>query len=64
MFGWNQERSLVVTTEHVLNVKKVKLKRKIKIIDLGGVSKTTKGSAVEFTLHVPKQYDYRFLSDK
>lgn len=28
------------------------------------MSKTTLGSKGEFTLHVPKEYDYRFLSEK
>jgi hypothetical protein len=64
MFGWTQERVLVITTESIYNIKKVKVKRRIKIADLGGVSKALLGSKVEFTIHVPKQYDYRFLSEK
>ena len=64
MFGWNQERILVITTEHVYNIKKTKPKRKIPIALLGGISKTLVGTKIEFTLHVPSQYDYRFLSEK
>lgn len=64
MFGWNQERIILVTTEQIYNIKKNKAKRKIKIADLGGISKTTIGSRIEFTLHVPKSYDYRFQSDR
>lgn len=64
MFGWTQERTIVVTTESIYNIKKQKKKRQIKIVDLGGVSKALAGSKVEFTLHVPKSYDYRFCSEK
>lgn len=64
MFGWNQERILLVTSEQIINVKKTKAKRKIRIADLGGISKTMIGTKIEFTLHVNKSYDYRFLSEK
>lgn len=65
MFGWNQERILAITTEHIYNIKKHKPKRKIGITLLGGISKTVNvANKQEFTLHVPTQYDYRFLSDK
>ena len=64
MFGWNQERILVVTSENVYNIKKYKTKRRIPIHLLGGISKTTVGTKIEFTLHIPTQYDYRFLSEK
>lgn len=64
MFGWNQERILVITSENIYNFKKHKAKRKIPIHLLGGISKTTVGVKIEFTLHVPTQYDYRFLSEK
>lgn len=43
MSGWKQERILVVTNEQIYNIKKQKAKRKIKIADLGGVSKTMIG---------------------
>jgi hypothetical protein len=62
MFGWTQERIILITNEKVYNIKKQKTKRKIRISDLGGLSKTLKG--VEFTLHVPREYDYRFCSEK
>jgi hypothetical protein len=65
MFGWNQERLIIITTEHVYNVKKPhSVKRKIPISYLGGISKTLQGTKIEFTLHVPREYDYRFLSEK
>ena len=34
------------------------------INDLSGITKTLKGTRNEFTLHVTKEYDYRFMSDK
>ena len=64
MFGWTQERTLMITNEKIYNIKNKKAKRKIKIADLGGISKTMLGSKIEFTLHVPKEYDYRFISEK
>lgn len=53
MFGWNQERILAVTTEHIYNLKKGKPKRKIPVNLLGGVSKTVGANKTEFTIHVP-----------
>jgi hypothetical protein len=64
LYGWNQERILVISSEKIYNIKKNKVKRKIEIAALGGVSKTMLGSKTEFTMHVPKAYDYRFLSEK
>lgn len=31
MFNWVQERMLIVTTEHIYNIKKNKIKRKIAV---------------------------------
>ncbi len=54
MFGWNQERILAITTEHIYNIKKQKPKRKIGITLLGGISKTVNvANKQEFTIHVP-----------
>ena len=64
IYGWNQERILVISSEKIYNIKKNKVKRKIEIAALGGVSKTMLGTKTEFTMHVPKAYDYRFLSEK
>ena len=37
----------------------------IQVKDLSGISKTTNQKAKnEFTLHVPREYDYRFETDK
>lgn len=54
----------MITTEKVYNVKKAKVKRSIFISDLSGITKTLKGTRNEFTLHVNKEYDYRFMSER
>ena len=64
MYEWTQDRSIVITNEKIYNLKKLKVKRAIPIAKLGGISKTTQGTRSEFTLHIPSEYDYRFLSDK
>lgn len=65
MFEWTQKRTLVITQEAIYNVHNKKVKRRIFIKDLDGISKTTFAKAKnEFTVHVPREYDYRFESDK
>jgi hypothetical protein len=64
MLGFTQERILVVTRERIYNIKKDKIKRIIQIKSLGGISKTVKPGKMEFTLHIPSEYDYRFSSEK
>jgi hypothetical protein len=61
---WKQERILIITTESIYNIKKDKVKRCIKIDNLSGISKTMIGLKTEFTIHVKKEYDYRFISDR
>lgn len=62
MYGWNQERTLVITDKALYNIHKKKIKRVIHISDVGGITKTVPPSknAQEFTVHVPSTYDYRF----
>ena len=59
-----QERVFLITTGSIYNVKKDKVKRKINLEQLSGISKTMLGSKNEFTLHVANEYDYRFLTDR
>jgi tRNA A-37 threonylcarbamoyl transferase component Bud32 len=58
--GLKQERFLVLTTHHIYNFKRRAMRRKIKIIDVSAVILSKKNEH-EFVLHVPKEYDYRFL---
>jgi hypothetical protein len=63
MFEWTQERTFVITNAAVYNIHKKEIKRSIKISEIGGLSKTVPPSKVlEFSIHVPATYDYRFTS--
>lgn len=66
MFEWTQERMLAITNNAIYNIHKKKIKRVILINDIGGITKTVPPSRcqVEFTIHVPSAYDYRFESEK
>lgn len=58
-----QERVLILTYKYLYNFKKKQLKRKIDIKDIAAVIKNLKNSN-EFTIHVPSEYDYRYMTDK
>ena len=63
MFDWTQERTFVVTHFAIYNIHKKTIKRKIYIKDIGGLTKTRPPSkSMEFAVHVPSHYDYRFSS--
>ena len=66
MFEWSQERMIAITNNAIINIHKKKIKRVIRIDDIGGISKTVPPSrcTTEFTVHVPSSYDYRFISEK
>lgn len=65
MFEWTQERTLVITNQAVYNIHKKEVKRRIEISIIEGLTKTVAPSkSIEFTIHVPSQYDYRFLSQR
>ena len=61
-----QKRMLVITDKGVYNLHRKKIKRKIELREVGGISKTVPPSRciTEFTIHVPSSYDYRFSSTK
>ena len=64
MFEWTQERTLAITDKAIYNIHKKQIKRCIRIETIGGMSKCVPPSknTDEFTIHVPKEYDYRFVS--
>ena len=64
MFGWTQERTLLITNTKIYNVRKTSIKRVIEIAKLEGISKNLEGKDNEFTIHVPSEYDYRFVSKR
>lgn len=55
-----QERTVVVTTKGILNLKGKKIQRRIEIASVVGVSKSKHSD--EFIVHCPSEYDYRFSS--
>ena len=61
---WTQERIIVITTSKIFNIHKNKIKRKMEINLLDGISKNIEGKKSEFTIHFPSEYDYRFVSEK
>ena len=59
-----QERVAIITDLKIYNIKKKAVKRVIAIDSIEGISKTTLPGSKEFTLHVPSEYDYRFVSEQ
>lgn len=63
--GSSQTRAMVVTDQAIYNViptNHKKCKRRISIISI--VSVTVSSTSDEFVIHVPSEYDYRFISPK
>lgn len=60
--GLKQERVLVLTTTNIYNLKKKKMRRKIKITDVGAIILSSKNEQ-DFVLHVPNEYDYRYNTE-
>lgn len=59
-FGMKQERIIMLTNKAVYNISKTKIKRRIEITKIAACTVSKKG--VEFVLHVPSEYDYRYGS--
>lgn len=57
-----QERTIVITTKGVLNLKGKKVQRRIEISGIIGVTKSKHSD--EFIIHCPAEYDYRFSSER
>jgi serum/glucocorticoid-regulated kinase 2 len=55
-----QERTIVVTTKAILNLKGKKQQRRIELASVVGVTKSRHSD--EFLVHCPSEYDYRFSS--
>lgn len=66
MFGWQQERIIVITLEGIYNIHKKQIKRKLDFNKIAAVTKTIAPSSNtrEFTIHLPEEYDYRYLSQR
>ena len=64
-YWWAQERTLAITNNALYNINNKKVQRTILIKDIGAIIKTMPPSknTTEFTVVVPKKYDYRFISE-
>ncbi len=58
---FKKERILVITSENIYNAKKCKLRRKIPLSQLAGITKQMLGSKEEFVFHIKGAHDYRYL---
>ena len=62
-FGFNQERTLIITNKAVYNLKKKELKRRILLNVIRGVTISTLND--EFIIHCNDiEYDYQFFSKR
>jgi len=59
-FGMSQHRNFVVTSSALYNVHKNTIKRKIRIRDIAGLTKSSDQKIGEFIVHVEDDYDYMF----
>lgn len=55
-----QERSILITTKALFNLKGNSVKRKIPLSKIKAITLSSVGT--EFVLHVPEEYDYRYSS--
>ena len=62
-WGMKQERTLLLTNHSLYNIKKDNIQRKIGILSIKAITKSTKGGNFEFVVHIKNEYDYRFESD-
>ena len=64
-FGLQQERILAITSQGIYTIKKMKTKRMIPLVYIGGMTKKVfpKTNTKQFIVHVPSEYDYRLESE-
>ena len=62
-YEWGQQRGLLITNQHVHNLKKDDIKRSINLASVRGLS-VTETEADEFVIHVNEDYDYRFICER
>lgn len=55
-----QERSILISSKALLNLKGTSVKRKIPLSRIKAITISSVGT--EFVLHVPEEYDYRYSS--
>jgi len=63
-FGMKQTRDLLLTTQHIANVKDHQFQRRINLKSITAMTKSTENNNNEFICHVKDEYDYRFTCEK
>ena len=62
-WGMKQERTLLLTNHSLYNIKKDNIQRKIGVVSIKALTKSSKKDNLEFVVHIKNEYDYRFESD-
>ena len=58
------ERKIMITGESVYSINEGSVQREVKVMDLRGLTKNTKEDSTEFVIHVDRDYDFIFESDR
>eukprot|EP01022_Parablepharisma_sp_SALTPOND_P001208 TRINITY_DN105842_c1_g1_i1.p1 TRINITY_DN105842_c1_g1~~TRINITY_DN105842_c1_g1_i1.p1 ORF type:complete len:530 (-),score=62.70 TRINITY_DN105842_c1_g1_i1:52-1641(-) len=62
-YGIKQERELMVTNKWVYNLKGKSDKRRIALATIAAVTKSITKGSFEFVIHIPSEYDYRYVGE-
>ena len=52
-----------MTNHSLYNIKKDNIQRKIGVVSIKALTKSSKKDNLEFVVHIKNEYDYRFESD-
>lgn len=63
-FNMRQKRIIVVTSKFVYNLKGKKIRRKINVAEVAATTQSRHPESQEFVIHVPREYDYRYSSER
>jgi len=58
-----QERVMLISNKALYNMKKKAIQRKIPISEVEAITKSLVKDSQEFVIHVPSEYDYRYISE-
>jgi hypothetical protein len=62
-FNMKQERTLLLTSYGLYNLKKDSIQRKIPLTAVKALTKSTLNGCMQFVVHVKHEYDYMFDSE-
>ena len=63
-FNWKQLRVMLITNKYLYNIKKKKIQRKIALNKIKAITKCLQGQSHELVIHIPSEYDYRYIAEK